>query len=120
MLRIYVAGPYHEGDPAVNVKKAIDAGENLMRMGFAPFVPHLAHFWQMIHPHTREEWTAQDESWLRCCYALYRMPGASAQADLAVEAARKAGNAVYTDIGQLYEDLGGRAEPPVKEVAANV
>lgn len=44
IARVYVAGPYTNGDVAVNVRTAYEAADRLADLGFAPFVPHSTHF----------------------------------------------------------------------------
>ncbi len=56
MKFIYVAGPYTGGDPVVNTRKAIEAGERLIALGFVPFIPHLTHLWHLISPHDIPMW----------------------------------------------------------------
>ena len=80
-LRVYIAGPMKLGDAALNVRMAIDAGDAVLRGGHCPYVPHLNHYWQMIHPHTTDEWMEQDRRWLLTCEALVRLPGACVGAD---------------------------------------
>ena len=80
-MRVYVAGPYTLGDVALNVRAAIDAGNELLHNGHAPFVPHLSHFWHIIHPVEYRVWLAFDIEWLKVCGALIRLPGDSAGAD---------------------------------------
>ena len=50
IARIYIAGPYTNGDVAVNVRTAYEAANQLADLGFAPFVPHATHFWHMLFP----------------------------------------------------------------------
>ena len=40
IARIYVAGPYTNGEVAINVRNAYEAANQLAELGFAPFVPH--------------------------------------------------------------------------------
>lgn len=82
MIRVYVAGPYTAGDVGENVSQAIAAGEELLRLGFAPYIPHLTHFWHVCHPHTWETWIELDQIWLLQCQAVLRLPGKSKGADL--------------------------------------
>ena len=90
-MLIYVAGPYTNGDVALNVRKAIDAGNVLRSMGHTPFVPHLTHFWHMIHPHDIQYWYDYDMEWLKKCDALFRLPGESKGADAEEDLARELG-----------------------------
>jgi hypothetical protein len=107
-LRIYVAGPYTGGDPAVNVKNAIDAGNAIANLGHIPFIPHLTHFWHMFHPHEYEFWLQQDLEWLKVCDAILRLPGESGGADKEVAFAEQNGIPVYGEIVDI----------PLAEVAA--
>ena len=95
-MRIYVSGPYtgHEGQ---NVRRAIDAGEQLLAMGHAPYIPHLNFLWGMAYPdHTYEDWFALVMEWIPVCDALVRLPGSSHGADQEVALAIKLGIPVWT------------------------
>ena len=81
MKYIYVAGPYTNGDPVLNVRKAIEAAEQLRELGYVPFIPHLTHLWHLISPHEYEYWIEYDKEWLEKCDALLRLPGISKGAD---------------------------------------
>ena len=80
-LTIYVAGPYTKGDVAVNVFNALRFADYLMRQNVTPFVPHLTHFWHIMHPHTYEEWCKYDLVWMLKCDGILRIAGESAGAD---------------------------------------
>lgn len=96
--KIYVAGPYTLGDVAVNVRAAIDAANQLLALGFIPFVPHLSHFWHMIAHHPYEDWIRYDLQWLEACDAVLRLPGESKGADLEVKRAGELHIPVYPGI----------------------
>lgn len=95
-MKIYVAGPYTKGDVALNVRKAIEAGDKLFKAGHHPFIPHLTHFWHLICPGPYEQWLAIDLEWLPLCQVVVRLPGDSSGADNEVEVAKKLGIPVYT------------------------
>jgi hypothetical protein len=97
-MRVYVAGPYTKGDVVINVRKAIEAADQLAALGHYPFIPHLSHFWHLVAPHKYLFWIEQDLAWLNKCDALLRLPGESKGADLEVATARKLGLKVYTSI----------------------
>ena len=80
-LRIYISGPYTLGDQAANVRNAVLAGIEVMKLGHFPFIPHLSHFTHYLIPHAYEVWMEQDFEWLKQCHALVRLPGESAGAD---------------------------------------
>lgn len=50
IVRVYIAGPYSKGDVLENVRKAVLMGTELFKMGYAPYVPHLTHFWGFSYP----------------------------------------------------------------------
>ena len=105
--RIYVAGPYTKPDPVENVKKALAVADKLFALGFAPFVPHLTHFWEILHHHEYEDWMEMDFIWLRQCHALYSIPGESSGADREVALAKELGIPVYHNLQSLYGAEGG-------------
>lgn len=90
-MKIYVAGPYTKGDVALNVRKAIKAGDLLLKDGHTPFVPHLAHFWHLVCPGPYEQWTRLDLAWLPMCDAIVRLPGESVGADTEITIAKQLG-----------------------------
>lgn len=94
-LRVYVAGPYSQGDVAVNVREAIYAGNHIAHRGHIPFIPHLTHFWHMIAPHEYKFWLEQDMEWLKACDVVLRLPGESSGADKEVKYAQEHGMEVY-------------------------
>ena len=89
MIKVYVAGPYTNGDTAINVRTALEVANNLADCGFAPYVPHLTHFWHLIFPRPYEFWLDLDNTFLPSCNCLLRLPGASAGADKEVELAQR-------------------------------
>ena len=101
--RLYLAGPYSQGDTALNVRTIIQAAETATSMGWIPFVPHLIHLWHLISPHTIDFWYAYDIEWLSACQALLRLPGASQGADMEVEAAIRDGLPVFEGVDNLIE-----------------
>ena len=80
-MKVYVAGPYSQGDVAENVKAAIDAGNALMDRGHNPYVPHLTHFMHLLHPRPYKDWLDLDLDYLTMCDAVLRLPGPSDGAD---------------------------------------
>lgn len=76
-IKTYIAGPYSIGDVQANVDRAIDVADQLAELGFAPYVPHLMHYWHLRHSHGWDFWIAIDTEFLRTCDALLRLPGES-------------------------------------------
>lgn len=104
-LRVYVAGPYTQGDKNGNVERAIGAGETLWCAGFLPYVPHLSYWWERRFPaHSYEEWLELVGAWLPYCDIVLRLPGASSGSDLEVAQAVDLGIPVYTSLLELLKD----------------
>lgn len=97
-MRVYVAGPYTQGDVAQNVRRAIEVGNNLLEAGHTPFIPHLTHFWHLLYPQDSMTWITWCLAWLEQCEALIRLPGASHGADTEVSRARQLGIPVFTSV----------------------
>lgn len=114
IARIYVAGPYTNGDVAVNVRSAYEAANRLADLGFAPFVPHATHFWHMLYPRPYEFWLELDNEFLSCCAAVLRLPGFSSGADKEVHLAESLGIPVFHDTDRLaeyFQSTRGRKGP---------
>lgn len=101
MKYIYVAGPYSQGDPVLNTRKAIEAGERLIALGFVPFIPHVTLLWHLVSPHDIDFWYNYDNEWIKKCDALLRLPGDSKGADAEVNLAFALGLHVYFSIDNL-------------------
>lgn len=77
MKKIYITGPYSEGDVEQNVRNAIGVADIIRQFGYIPFVPHLYHFWHKQIPHDYEFWMDLDHEWLSECDALVYLDGES-------------------------------------------
>ncbi len=86
---VYIAGPMTVGIREENLSKGLTAGEKIWQLGFGPFVPHLAFFYNDTFPHSWEEWLEYDEMIIKsACCAVFRVEGASKGADREVEFAK--------------------------------
>lgn len=101
MKKVYIASPYTLGDVAVNVKKQMDVADELIGLGYAPFVPLYSHFQHMAHPRPYETWTRLDNVWVLVCDAVLRLPGESKGADAEVDLAKSNNIPVAYSIGEL-------------------
>jgi hypothetical protein len=104
VIRVYIAGPIGANDDGrrARIDAAIGAGARLLAAGLAPFVPHLwAGACNADGLATYERWMAYDESFLRVCQALLRLPGVSPGADREVAYANALGIPVFHDEGEL-------------------
>lgn len=104
LTRVYVAGPLTTGDVFANIRRAVAVGQQLIELGYAPYVPHLTAFWELIHPNDYEAWLTQDLQWLSCCEILVRLEGVSSGADREVAEARKLGIRIVYLSEQRFED----------------
>lgn len=92
---IYIAGPYTQGDPVLNTRKALQLGERVYEMGGVPIVPHLSHLWHLVAPKPYDFWMNLDLDYLDHCYALYRIEGDSPGADKEVAKMKEMGRPVF-------------------------
>lgn len=106
MKKVYLASPYTQGNTSINVRRSMDAANQLMDLGFAPYCPLLNHFLHELRPRSYDEWIAQDDIWIPSCHALLRLPGESKGADREVELAKELGIPVFYSIGELIEGMG--------------
>lgn len=104
-VRVYVSGPY-SSDPERNTENAIAIADELLKAGFAPYVPHLTHFWHARYPHEWKEWIDFDLVWLPLCHVLYSYPGESRGADIEVARALELGMPVFYRLSDLFDWRG--------------
>lgn len=101
-VRIYVAGPLSTGDRLKNLQNATDAGHQLIKLGYAPLIPHLTHYMDNDDSlYGSETWLSIDLPWLAVSDAILRLPGASNGADIEVNYANELGIPVFTSIDEL-------------------
>jgi len=104
--KIYIASPYTKGDVALNVKRQITCADNLINLGFAPYVPNLTHFQHMLFPRPYNDWLDLDFEWIKVCDALLRLDGESNGADKEVEFAKGNNIHVFYSIDELCHFYG--------------
>jgi hypothetical protein len=101
-LKIYIAGPYSNGDTAINVRTAMFAWDYITAtLGHAAYCPHLSHFQHMVIPHEYEFWMEQDIFWLKQCDAILRLEGESSGADRELQIAIDNGLTVYHSVFEI-------------------
>ena len=100
-ITVYIASQYRIGNKLDNVRRQIDAAEELLKHGFAPHVPLLNHFWDEIYPHDDNVWLELDLEFLGMFDCLLRLEGESYGADKEVERAKLLGIPVFYDIKEL-------------------
>lgn len=105
MKKVYIASPYTLGDVAINVKFQMDIADELMNLGFAPFVPLYSHFQHMAHPRIYTDWIKFDKIWVLSCDYLLRLGGESKGADGEVQLALENNIPVFYSIDHLKNIL---------------
>jgi len=103
-VRVYVAGPYSQGDPEANTYRAMAEADKLLAAGYCPYLPHLSHFHHLQHPHDYETWMRLDFAYLAVCDVLIRIPGPSPGADREVKVAKERGIPVYYSVAEFLEE----------------
>ena len=101
-IKVYIAGPYSQGDVGLNVHKALALGSTLLDAGFVPYVPHLTHFWHLQHPEPKAVWQEYDKHWLGLCDAVLRLPGPSEGADEEVAWAKAHNIPVFYTVTEIW------------------
>jgi len=72
-IRVYIASPYTNGWMPSNVNLQLATADELMDLGYFPYVPLLAHFQEMYNPRIEHDWLELDFVWLKQCDAVLRL-----------------------------------------------
>ena len=107
--RVYVAGPITGPKEnkdryetiSANLSMAFAVGDQLLKAGYAPFVPHYSHYWNLMYKNSYQDWLDYDRCWLLVSDAILRLPGGSEGADMEVQWALVAGIPVYYSVEAL-------------------
>lgn len=110
MKRVYVAGPYTNGDKLENTMKAMNAAQLLMDAGCYPYVPHMSHFLEAEKSRDYEFWLAMDFAFLEVCDALVRLSGHSPGADREVQFANERHIPVFEGVDVFLWAMSCREE----------
>ena len=103
---VYVSGPLSLGGKLENVFRAINAGCQLVQLGFAPLIPHLTYFADPEDELGYGAWLEVDLAWLPQAAAVLRLPGESKGADQEVAEACRLGIPVFHDVETLASFFG--------------
>ena len=104
MIKVYIASPYTLGLPLENVLRQLRCANELMSLGYSPYVPLLCHFQHAVFPRHYEDWLNHVIGWIPYCDAMIRLPGDSPGADKEVEIAKQYGIPVYLTVKALIND----------------
>ena len=102
--RAFLAGPYTHGDPAQNVRAAIQAAARILEAGHVPYLPHLTHLWHLVAPRPYEGWMALHQAWQEQCDVTIRLPGHSPGGDRDVANGQRLGQPIYYSVDEFLAD----------------
>lgn len=111
--RIYVAGPISIGNRDTNIDNAVNAGKELFKLGYAPFVPHL---YDPIEGNATlgsteyEEALQMDFNFIAVCDGILRLPGESSGADREVAFAQSVDIPVFTTVSDIRAAIFPRGD----------
>lgn len=84
-MRVYISGPISSGGYDAlygNLKNGIVLWRELVRLGFAPYCPHMNDLGYIVtEPVTWEDALEVDEEWVDASEVMLRMPGESRGAE---------------------------------------
>jgi hypothetical protein len=108
MIRVYVAGKYNGPnviDVLSNMRKGIELSVEIMKLGFAPFVPWLDFQMGLHAEFDVETYKACSMEWVKVCDAVLLVPNQvrSAGVQAEIDMARKLQIPVYKDIDALIQ-----------------
>ena len=98
---VYLSAPYTKGDLAIYIRQVIQCADELLELGYIPFVPHLNHLWHLISPKSWDVWLELDMAFLPKCDKLLRLDGDSIGADGEVAYAEYLEIPVYYGIEEI-------------------
>ena len=103
MIKVYIASPY-SGDVNKNVRRQMKTFDTLADEGYAPFIPQLYHFQDLMYPRIYHDWMKLCLEWVTSCDVVLRLKGDSEGADMEGSLAKR------SDIPVVYsiEELVGR------------
>ena len=105
MIKVFISSPYSEGDQAENVKVQMDAANELIEAGFAPYWPLHSHFLHLTYPQDYDKWIELDKQFLLCCDVVLRLPGISKGADIETAFANQNNIPVFYSLEKLIYEL---------------
>lgn len=98
---VYISSPYSKGDISENIRRVCLAGDEILKKGHTPLIPHLSLIWHLISPKSWDIWLEIDLTLLSVCDALLRLDGDSTGADLEVKEAERLCLPVYNSLEEI-------------------
>jgi len=117
-IKVYIASPYSKGWMPTNLRRQFKASDELMNLGYWPYVPLLTHFMELYSHREEKHWLELDFVYLKTCDALLRLKPVdengdiipSIGADLEEQLAKDEGIPVFYSIEELNDHfkVGGK------------
>jgi hypothetical protein len=100
---VYIAGPYSKGDQVLNVRRAVEAAEEVAERcdSWVPIVPHLSMLWHAMSPHDVYYWYGYGLLLVECCQAVLRLPGESRGTEMEFARAVERGIPIVDSVNEL-------------------
>lgn len=114
-IKVYIAGPYSQGDVEANVEVAMRTWLELWAVGYIPYCAHWTYFQNKFLELPYDDWLEFDGYWLESCDAVLRLPGPSRGADMEVTAATQLGMSVYNSTTELLKGLPPNGKPATRK-----
>ena len=112
MKKVYVAGAISAANLEKginNIRKGILAGAELLKKGFAPYIPHLDYQINLVQDETIpvETYYKYDLEWLKCCDCMLVLPGyeKSIGVKAEIEFAKSLNIPIYFSMEELEKDI---------------
>ena len=102
---VYVAHPITIGGPDKNMRKMIDACQEVWKLGHYAYGAFGNLIWEVVYPKNEKEYLDHDIAWLKKCDIVWRIPGESKGADYEVKIAKELGIKVVYNLTQLKNAL---------------
>jgi hypothetical protein len=103
MVVVYVASKYSIGDKEENTKASMKVGDQLIKLGYVPFLPLLSHYQHLLYPQSYDMWLNLGLEMVRRCNVVLRLEGESRGADIEVSLAKELGKPVVYSLEELHQ-----------------
>jgi hypothetical protein len=113
-MRIYIAGPYGDQLPKDQIRRNVEAADNVARalakMGHTPFCPHkMTWGWEDDPELDKDDFLRIDLEWLELCDALFFI-APSPGADIERREAERRGIKVFTKLEEVPPNCSPKPE----------
>jgi hypothetical protein len=117
-IKVYIASPYTKGWMPDNVRRQITIGDELLDLGYKPYIPLLTHFMELYKHRDEREYLDLDIVFLSVCDAVLRIKPLdengieipSAGADEEEAKAKELGIPVFYSVADLNDYFKSNSE----------